>query len=241
MDTELVIAAQQGDEEAFASLVIATGGRLHAVAHRILRDLDVAEDVTQQALLTIWQDLPQLRDPARFEAWSYRLLVRACYSHGRQTRRWAPNLTILPVDGPGVPEGLSLGPRSGPARARLPTAVHRPSRRRGDASLPRPDHPRDRGDARRPRRHGPIPPVLRHAWAARGTRCRRPGGRVEGSPVNPERDTTSIVRSWLENGVTDLPDRVLDPVLDQLPLDPPAPPPMAGAEAHPHERNPRRS
>lgn len=107
MDTELVIAAQHGDEEAFASLAIATGGRLHAVAHRILRDLDVAEDVTQQALLTIWQDLPQLRDPARFDAWSYRLLVRACYLHGRRTRRWAPNLTLLPADGPQVPEGLS--------------------------------------------------------------------------------------------------------------------------------------
>jgi hypothetical protein len=38
--------------------------------------------------------------------------------------------------------------------------------------------------------------------------------------VNPERDTTRIVRSWLENGVTDLPDRVLDSVLDQLPATP---------------------
>ena len=107
MDTALVIAAQHGDEEAFASLAVAAGGRLHAVAHRILRDLDVAEDVTQQALLAIWQDLPQLRDPARFEAWSYRLLVRACYLHGRQSRRWAPNLHLLPTDGPQVPEGLS--------------------------------------------------------------------------------------------------------------------------------------
>jgi hypothetical protein len=34
--------------------------------------------------------------------------------------------------------------------------------------------------------------------------------------MKPERDTTRLVRSWLENGVTDLPDRVLDPVLDQL-------------------------
>src|SRR6187551_1521330 len=98
MDTELVIAAQHGDEEAFASLAVAIGGRLHAVAHRILRDLDVAEDVTQQALLAIWQDLPQLRDPARFEAWSYRLLVRACYAEGRKSRRWAPNIRLVSVD-----------------------------------------------------------------------------------------------------------------------------------------------
>ena len=105
MDTELVIAAQHGDEEAFASLAVAIGGRLHAVAHRILRDLDVAEDVTQQALLAIWQDLPQLRDPARFEAWSYRLLVRACYSEGRKSRHWTPNVRLLSVDEPMVVDG----------------------------------------------------------------------------------------------------------------------------------------
>ncbi|CAN5621661.1 RNA polymerase sigma factor [soil metagenome] len=98
MDTTLVIKAQRGDEEAFASLCVGLGDRLHAVAHRILRDIDLAEDATQQALLAIWQDLPRLRDPARFEAWSYRVLVRACYAEGRRTRRWTPNLFLLPND-----------------------------------------------------------------------------------------------------------------------------------------------
>ena len=35
--------------------------------------------------------------------------------------------------------------------------------------------------------------------------------------MSSDRDTTRIVRSWLEEGVTALPDRVLDTVLDQLP------------------------
>jgi len=100
MDTDLVIRAQRGDEEAFANLAVAVGDRLHAVSHRILRDIDLAEDATQQALLTIWRDLPNLRDPARFDAWSYRLLVRACYAEGRRTRHWAPNLRLLPTDEP---------------------------------------------------------------------------------------------------------------------------------------------
>jgi RNA polymerase sigma-70 factor (ECF subfamily) len=107
MDTNLVVRSQHGDEEAFASLAVAIGGRLHAVAHRILRDIELAEDATQQALLTIWRDLPQLRDPARFDAWSYRLLVRACYAEGRRTRVWVPNLRLLPVDEPAGAEGLS--------------------------------------------------------------------------------------------------------------------------------------
>jgi RNA polymerase sigma-70 factor (ECF subfamily) len=107
MDAELIRRAQRGDEEAFASLAVAIGDRLHAVSHRILRDVDVAEDATQQALLTIWRDLPQLRDPARFDAWSYRLLVRACYAEGRRSRQWAPNLRILPVDEPAAGDDSS--------------------------------------------------------------------------------------------------------------------------------------
>ncbi len=35
--------------------------------------------------------------------------------------------------------------------------------------------------------------------------------------MSTERDVTRIVRSWLEEGATALPDRVLDTVLDQLP------------------------
>jgi RNA polymerase sigma-70 factor (ECF subfamily) len=107
VDADLIGRAQHGDEEAFASLAVAAGDRLHAVAHRILRDTDLAEDATQQALLTIWRDLPQLRDPARFDAWSYRLLVRACYAEGRRARSWAPNVRLVPADEPEMAEGLS--------------------------------------------------------------------------------------------------------------------------------------
>jgi hypothetical protein len=38
--------------------------------------------------------------------------------------------------------------------------------------------------------------------------------------VSTDRDVTRIVRSWLEEGTTALPDRVLDAVLDQLPATP---------------------
>ena len=107
MDADLVTRAQRGDQEAFADLVYAVADRFLAVSHRILSDIDLAEDATQQALLAVWQDLPRLNDPARFEAWSYRLLVRACYAEGRRSRRWAPNLRLLSVDEPMVADGLA--------------------------------------------------------------------------------------------------------------------------------------
>jgi len=106
MDTDLVVRVQRGDKAAYAILATEVADRYLAVARRILRDLDLAEDATQQALLSIWRDLPQLRDPARFDAWSYRLLVRACYAEGRKQRRWAPNLRLLPADEPMAADGF---------------------------------------------------------------------------------------------------------------------------------------
>lgn len=107
MDAELVRRAQRGDEEAFAQIAVAAGDRLHAVAHRILRDLDLAEDATQRALLAIWRDLPQLREPDRFDAWAYRLLVRACYAEGRHARHWSPPLRLVPALEPTQDGGMT--------------------------------------------------------------------------------------------------------------------------------------
>jgi RNA polymerase sigma-70 factor (ECF subfamily) len=100
MDSDLVIRAQHGDEEAFASLALAVGDRLHAVAQRILRDVDIAEDATQAALLAIWRDLPQLRDPDRFDGWAYRVVVRSCYAEGRRARGPTAMLRLLPTHEP---------------------------------------------------------------------------------------------------------------------------------------------
>jgi RNA polymerase sigma-70 factor (ECF subfamily) len=103
---ELVERARHGDREAFAALVQLTGDRMYAIATRILRDADLAEDALQGALISAWKSLPTLRDPARFEAWLRRLLVHACYAEARRRRTWATNIRVLPVDGPVGPDGL---------------------------------------------------------------------------------------------------------------------------------------
>lgn len=104
MDRRLVIQAQRGDEQAFGELAFAIGDRLFAVAYRILRDLDLAEDATQQTIIKIWQELPTLRDASRFEAWAYRVVVNACYRESRRTRRLRAKVHLLrPADGSGDP------------------------------------------------------------------------------------------------------------------------------------------
>ena len=49
----------------------------------------------QEALVRAWQQLPSLRDPDRFDAWLYRLVVNACADQGRQLRRWSKQVRPL--------------------------------------------------------------------------------------------------------------------------------------------------
>jgi RNA polymerase sigma-70 factor (ECF subfamily) len=104
---ELVERAMHGDEEAFDDLVGRIGDSMHSVARRILRDTNLAQDATQQALLDAWRHLPQLKDPDRFEAWTYRLLVHACYAEARRERRQRGNLQLLRYEHGDVPDSTS--------------------------------------------------------------------------------------------------------------------------------------
>lgn len=94
---QLVVRAAAGDRDAFASLAASQIDRCYALAYRILRDPDQAQDASQQALLGAWRDLPKLRDPERFEAWLHRLVVNACYAESRGRRRWDARLRVMTV------------------------------------------------------------------------------------------------------------------------------------------------
>jgi RNA polymerase sigma-70 factor (ECF subfamily) len=91
----LVEAAQRGDHYAFETLAITAGDRLFPIARLILRDVDLAEDAVQEALVHAWRDLPRLRDPDRFDAWMHRLLVNACADQGRHRRRWSAEIQLV--------------------------------------------------------------------------------------------------------------------------------------------------
>jgi RNA polymerase sigma-70 factor (ECF subfamily) len=97
MKRDLVEAASRGDHEAFEVLATSAGHRLYAVARLILPESDLAEDAVQEALVSAWQQLPSLRDPERFDAWLYRLVVNACADQGRQLRRRSEQVRLIPL------------------------------------------------------------------------------------------------------------------------------------------------
>lgn len=62
MRERLVERARDGDETAFAELVDLDGDRCDAIAYRILRDVERAQDAVQQAFLLAWRELHGRRD-----------------------------------------------------------------------------------------------------------------------------------------------------------------------------------
>ena len=106
MHRELVDRAKQGDEEAFDALARNVGDRCMAIAYRILRDADLAQDAVQLALIAAWRDLRTLRDPDRFEPWLHRILTNLCYVEARRRTPWSANIRLLPVEGPSEAGGI---------------------------------------------------------------------------------------------------------------------------------------
>jgi len=87
MQRDLVGRARGGDRDAFAALAADSIGRLFNIAQLMLRDGDRADDAVQEALVLAWRDLKGLRDPAGFDAWLHRILIRCVYREARHERR----------------------------------------------------------------------------------------------------------------------------------------------------------
>jgi RNA polymerase sigma-70 factor (ECF subfamily) len=94
VDRDLVVRAQNGDRGAFTALATALYGRLHKIAYTILRDTHRAEDAAQQTMVQVWTQLPQLRDPDRFDGWVHRTLVNTCMRESGKARRLVPDLGL---------------------------------------------------------------------------------------------------------------------------------------------------
>ena len=111
MQRDLVEAARHGDHEAFEVLAGAAADRLFAVARLILRDTHLAEDAVQEALVHAWRELPRLRDPERWDAWLYRLIVNACNDQGRYRRRIAAEVQMIRTEPTATDDVTALGDR----------------------------------------------------------------------------------------------------------------------------------
>ena len=218
MQRALVDRAKRGDDEAFDALARTVGDRCMAIAHRILRDSDLAEDAVQAALIIAWRELRTLRDPDRFEPWLHRILTHECYAAARRRRRWSAPIRILPADGPRDPgDILTIHDRDELERAFRRLTVEQRAvlvfhHYLGLSLAEVADAPRH------PARDGEVAPPPRHDGDASQHRCRFPnhpdlrGATGMTAPRDPDR----LIDAFLGAGPTELPERTYDAVRDHI-------------------------
>jgi RNA polymerase sigma-70 factor (ECF subfamily) len=77
-DDVLITRAARGDADAFGLLMADRMPGLLRLARTIVRNEADARDVTQDAFVSAWQNLPRLRDERRFNAWLNTILANRC-------------------------------------------------------------------------------------------------------------------------------------------------------------------
>jgi RNA polymerase sigma-70 factor (ECF subfamily) len=86
-EQELVRRLRAGDDAAYAVLVRAHAGRLLAVARRMLRAEEDAQDALQEAFLQAFRGIDRFEGGARLSTWLHRIVVNACLMRLRTRSR----------------------------------------------------------------------------------------------------------------------------------------------------------
>ena len=87
LDELLVMRCQDGDAEAFETLVGRWQKRLWRHARRLTDDHAAAWDVVQETWLAMVKGIRRLRDPATFGPWAYGIVSRKCADRVRRRTR----------------------------------------------------------------------------------------------------------------------------------------------------------
>lgn len=76
-EKELIQSARKGNLEAFNDLILDYQDRVYNLAYYVLLDAQAAEDTTQKAFISAFQNIRQFKGGS-FQAWLLRLVVNLC-------------------------------------------------------------------------------------------------------------------------------------------------------------------
>jgi RNA polymerase sigma-70 factor (ECF subfamily) len=74
-DAQLVERAQRGEVHAFEMLVVKYQRRIERLIGRMVRDVDIVQDIAQESFIRAYRALPQFRGDSAFYTWLYRIAV----------------------------------------------------------------------------------------------------------------------------------------------------------------------
>lgn len=127
-DASLMLAFQQGDESAFATLVGRHRERVFRLACRYLGDAVAADDLAQEAFLRVYRAKSSWRPEAKFSTWLYRVTANACLNELRSRRVRKAVESTAPAAPPGArlaepADGAAVDPADAAARGEVAARV----------------------------------------------------------------------------------------------------------------------
>ncbi|MDB6129830.1 MAG: hypothetical protein JWM04_937, partial [Verrucomicrobiales bacterium] len=90
LDVELVLAARRGEKKAFVEIVSRYQAMVCGIALGILTNFAASEDAAQDAFLTAWKKIGDLRDPASLKSWLAQIARNSALAHLRRQRGHDP-------------------------------------------------------------------------------------------------------------------------------------------------------
>lgn len=97
-DIQLIHDILSGDEGAFSVLVNKYHKRIHAFAWGKIGDYHIAEEISQDTFLQVYNKLPTLQDPSRFSGWLFTIAHRQCLAWLRKKRLVMQSLEVTSED-----------------------------------------------------------------------------------------------------------------------------------------------
>lgn len=108
-ERELVLRCQNGDVDAMGTLVTQYQHWVYNIAYGLLGHREDAQDVAQDAFLSVWESIGGFKFRSRFSTWLYRIVINKCLNliDQRQRRKtdpmeiddsqpWVPIDTVTP-------------------------------------------------------------------------------------------------------------------------------------------------
>jgi RNA polymerase sigma factor (sigma-70 family) len=85
-NADLVRAAWRGDKQAFVEIVARNQAMVCGIALSIVGNIAASEDVAQEAFLTAWRKIHELREPESLRAWLRQIARHVALGHQRRQR-----------------------------------------------------------------------------------------------------------------------------------------------------------
>lgn len=124
-ERQLILAAREGNHDAFRQLVERYMKQAYNIAHGFLRNHEHAEDVAQEAFVRVYHALPSFRGDAEFSTWLYRIVTNMALNRVKKEKAYGARFAFSQEREHNTPYAAQQEtPENGELRTHIEKALH---------------------------------------------------------------------------------------------------------------------